>query len=266
MTTLTLPPVFHNPLLVSECTEFDAGAERVPLAVPLRVVFPLVSNAEYEAVAPQAAARAEHDAARGLANLRASAQAAGVDLSTDVRRGAEPDQEIIDEVSRSNADLLILPRRGKSGFLRRLLIGEIVGRLLDRAPCTVIVVPRLCDIWRRGVMVLVDDVDIDASTTVTSVGAAMARMANLPLSLLVASSVEEPAGLVALERIAAASGGALQKKRVTRTDDVLNDARAAVAAGVDLLVMRNGAPGTPAGDLMRQMMSANDVPVLAVRT
>ena len=62
--------LFARLLLATEHTEFDSGAETVALAMaqrcklPLDTVFPLVSNPEYEALAPQIAARAERDAAQ----------------------------------------------------------------------------------------------------------------------------------------------------------------------------------------------------------
>jgi hypothetical protein len=274
MTQAVPLPIFRKLLLASECTEFDAGAERVALAVasalavPLRVVFPLVSNAEYEAVAPKAAAAAEREAAKGLTILDASAKRAGVALDTEVRRGPEPDREIIDEVDRSGADLLILRRRGKSGFLRRLLIGEMVERILDRVRCNVLVVPRLCNFWERSVMVIADDVDINSAIAIASVGATLARQAHLPLSVLVISSVDDPAARTALSPIAASAdspGRSSLGVRMSTKDGVRDEVRAAIAEGVDLLVVSYGATGTSAGELMRHLIRANDVPVLAVR-
>lgn len=265
------PPPFRRPLLISECTEFDAGAERVALAVavamavPLRMVFPLASNAEYVAVAPQAAAKAEHDAAYGMENLGALAEASGVLLETEVLRGPEPDREIVDEVARSNTDLLILRRRGKRGFLRRLLIGEMVSRVLDRGPCTMLVVPRLGEIWKRGVMVVIGDQDLHAAMTAAAAGAAFAQIAKVPLSLLVIASGDQYAAETALARMTAALAGRFRESRITRPPDAMQEVHAAVAVSVDLLVVAHGVPGTPPGELMRQMMTANEVPVLAVR-
>ena len=59
---LSMAQVFQRLLLATEHTEFDTGAERWPwrwrsaARAPLAVVLPLVSNPEYEAVAPQLAA------------------------------------------------------------------------------------------------------------------------------------------------------------------------------------------------------------------
>ena len=261
---------FRKLLLASECTEFDAGAERVALAmasaqaVPLSVVFPLLSNPEYEAVAPQAAARAEREVARALSKLHALAAAAGVTLDVNVRRGSEPDQEIIDEARRSNAELLILRRRGKHSFLSRLLIGEMVGRVLDYAPCHVLVVPRLCKPWQRGVMVVAESSDTASAVALAAAGAAMARDARLSLSLLVVSSGDENVAHTLDEVVAASSGTAIRAEAVS-DERAMESVGTAMSAGVDLLVVKYGTSGTPAGELMRRAIGACDVPVLAVR-
>ena len=73
-------------LLATEHTEFDAGAERVALelarrrGVPLAAVVPIVSNIEYESVAPGLVARMEEDVHARLVALQDEAARAGVPL------------------------------------------------------------------------------------------------------------------------------------------------------------------------------------------
>jgi hypothetical protein len=61
--------LFTRLLLATEHTEFDTGAERLAISMaqhcqlPLAVVLPLVSNPEYESLAPEIAMRAELEAA-----------------------------------------------------------------------------------------------------------------------------------------------------------------------------------------------------------
>lgn len=84
--------VFTRLLLATEHTEFDAGAEGLAISLakrcqlPLATVFPLISNPEYEALAPEIATRAEHDAAAKIAKIRASAEAQGVTIDLRVRQ------------------------------------------------------------------------------------------------------------------------------------------------------------------------------------
>ena len=153
---------FRRLLLATEHTEFDVGAERVAFelarryAVPLGAVLPIVSNVEYETVAPAAVARAEADAHARAMRLRGDAQAAGIEFDIRVRRGEERDREIIAEAQACGADLIVARRRGKQGILANLLVGEMVGKVATRAPCSVLLVPRAGRMWTRRVLAAVD--------------------------------------------------------------------------------------------------------------
>ena len=149
---------FTRILLATQHTEFDAGAERVAFelakecAVPLLGVLPVVTNVEYEGVAPELVARAEAEAFQKLTQLRTTAESAGVALDIHVRRGEEPSREIIAEAQRCNADLIVARRRGKRGFLAKLMVGEMVGKVATLAPCSVLLVPRAGRMWTTRVL------------------------------------------------------------------------------------------------------------------
>ena len=139
---------FERILLATEHTEFDAGAERVAFALakrcglPLAVVVPVVSNPEYEAIAPQIVAHVERETAARIEGLRQMAAAQGVEISITARRGEEPYQEIVQEAAERKADLIVIRRRGKRGFLSNLLVGETVSKVVGHASCSVLFVPR----------------------------------------------------------------------------------------------------------------------------
>jgi nucleotide-binding universal stress UspA family protein len=149
-------------LLATEATGFDAGAHRVALALAahwnrvLPVVVPLVSTAEFEASAPEQAARADEAAHQRLEPLRAEARAAGVTLALDVRRGTALEDEVLAAAQEPPCDLLIVRRRGEPGWLARLRVGARVERLVSRARCPVLVCPR--DALRpvRGLRLVLD--------------------------------------------------------------------------------------------------------------
>lgn len=180
--------VFARPLLATERTEYDSGSEALALAlaricgVPLAIVLPLLSNPEYEEVAPQLAQRAETEAAAKLQVLREAAQAAGVAVELRARRGPEPYREIVDEAGERGSDLIVIRRRGKRGLLANLLVGEMVRNVVAHAPCSVLVTPRGAPMWSRRVLVAVDP----HSTDLTPVGsaAAIAALCSLPLTVL----------------------------------------------------------------------------------
>lgn len=153
---------FQRLLLATEHTAFDSGAEALALALaqqcrlPLAAVLPMLSNAEFEMVAPQLAHKADADMAERRQALLHMAQARGVPLDVQVRRGPELAAEITAHAQALGSDLLIIRRRGERGFLSQLLVGEMVRQVVAQAPCSVLVAPRGAALWTRRVMLGVD--------------------------------------------------------------------------------------------------------------
>lgn len=204
-----MPPRLETLLLATEHTEFDTGAERVALALaarwrqPLSVVRPLVSNPEYEALAPEIAQRAAESAAAGMDELRALARTAGVGLDVRVRSGEEPWREIVAETQERRADLLITRRRGKAGWLARLMVGEMVSQVVKHAPCSVLLVPRATELWTERVIAAVDGSPISAQVAATA--ALVAVRGGLPL-IIVSAPVVDTAEARAEAEVALADG------------------------------------------------------------
>lgn len=263
---------FQRILLATEGTEFDTGAERVALALartcgrPLDAVLPLASNPEYEAVAPELAARAEREAAQRLAALRAAAEREGVSLRVRVRRGDEPYQEIVGEAAESQADVLVIRRRGKRGFLAKLLVGEMVSNVIALAPCSVLAVPRAAGVWSRSILAVSDGSRESAAALETA--AAMGRLCTLPVRVLDVSEQAGGAGVpiglddtvrrireAGVEITTAAAQGSLE--------DALPAAMRSSAA--DLLVIGHGGIG-PIGRSAEAVLGQAESPVLIVRS
>ena len=180
--------LFTRLLLATEASEFDIGAEKLAFALaqrcqlPLATVFPLVSNPEYEALAPQLAARAEHEAAAKIENLRTQAGAMQVAIDVHVRRGEEPYLEIVDEARSRKSELIIIRRRGKRGFLANLLVGEMVSKVVAHAPCHVLIVPREAAMWSKRVLVAVDPAE--DVRHIVAIAAGVATQCGLPLQVV----------------------------------------------------------------------------------
>lgn len=183
-----MPHAFTRLLLATEHSEHDVGAEALAFALahrcglPLAAVLPILSNPEYETLAPQLAAHAEAQAGVRLQALQADAQRAGVALELQARRGPEPWVEIVEEARRQAADLIVIRRRGRRGLLANLLVGEMVRNVVAHAPCSVLVVPRAAQMWQRRVLVSLDPSSPDM--TPVSTAAAIAADCGLPLSVL----------------------------------------------------------------------------------
>ena len=182
--------VFVRPLLATEHSEFDVGAERVALALAersqltLATVLPMVGNAEFDSAAPELAARADALVAEKVRHLQALAVQQGVQLAVQVRRGPETYREIVDEAAAMQADLIVVRRRGRPGLLANLLVGEMVSKVVAHAPCSVLVNAREARLWCRRVLVCVDPA-VDPAALQRGVVALAARVASahaLPLS------------------------------------------------------------------------------------
>ena len=245
---------FNRILLATEHTEFDAGAERLAFelakqcATPLLGVLPLVSNVEYETVAPQLVQQAEEEAFVKLTQLRAAARAAGVDLDIRVRRGQEPADEITAEAQRCNADLIVARRRGKRGILAKLMVGEMVGKVATLAPCSVLLVPRAGRMWSQLVLA-----GIDASPVAQGVMETAANIAlrcDLPL-LIVSAVTHDTIAERARAQSAVASAILIAQRVGARTEGRIVPGRPgeaivglAAETGADLIVVgRTGESG-----------------------
>lgn len=265
-----MKPPFERPLLATEHTEHDAGAERVALAmaqhcaVPLAAVLPVASNAEFETVAPQQAARAEAEVAVRLQWLQQMALAAGVVLSPRVRRGPELHREIVEEARALGSDLLVVRQRGRRGLLARLVVGEMVGRVAEQAPCSVLMVPRDAGMWTRGVMLALDpNTPRDTLIRLAQTAVAMAAACGLPLHGLsvAAGSDDLSAAQAALDLVvplADAAGVAWQPQLAISRKVGEALVRAAEASGCDLLVLGR------LGSVARLALAEGRWPVLMV--
>lgn len=259
---------FKHILLATERTKFDAGAERVALEMaklcnlPLSVVVPVLTNPEFEIEARKLIDRSESEIASRIDELRAQAGEMGVSIDVHARRGEVPYKEIIIEASGRKSDLVVIRRRGKRSFLANLLIGEMVGKVVGAAPCSVLMVPRSGKMWTHGILVAVDA--SDGAASIVAVAAAIASLCNLPLHVI--SVVASDGGRIEAERIVAglvetAIGlGASARGMVLAgraCDEIL-----AAPVDADLIVVGMG--DVRSGGTMQKVMGLSEKPVLAV--
>ena len=268
--------LFTRLLLATEHTEFDTGAENVALEMaarcqlPLATVLPLVSNPEYETLAPQLALRAEREAAEKLAQLRAQAQTASVVIDLHLRRGEEPYREIVDEARTRASDLIIVRRRGKRSFLANLLVGEMVSKVVAHAPCNVLIVPRDAHMWCRRVLVAAEPDAQGRQVVATAI--AVAAQCALPLHLVNVISGETlraPAAAFLSEMAGLAQRGGVAVQSEVRTGKPFTEILAAAATcQADLIVI--GSRGNHrvgralVGGVAQKVMGLSEHPVLVL--
>ena len=266
-------------LLATEHTEFDAGAERLAIALAQRsgqaigVVVPAVVNAELIAEAPGLAARVDAEAERRRDELARLAAAAGVRIDARVREDDEAWRAIVEDARETRADLVVIRRRGRRGVLARLVVGEMAATVSARAPCDVLMVLRAGELWRRAVLAAVD-----ASPSAPGVVAAAARVARafaLPVRLVsVAADASEAALARAGDAVRAATAALAREGIAVEGGARVGRAPAEIVAaaadqGADLIVVgRRGASGALRhallGSTARKVVGLAACPVLVV--
>lgn len=270
---------FNRILLATEHTEFDAGAERLAFAmakrcgVPLRVVVPLLSNPEYEAEMPELALRAEQEAGKKIEALCKQAEAAGIQLDVHVRRGSEIHSEIVAEANESKADLIVIRRRGKPSFLARLLVGEMVSKVIRDTSCSVLLVPRAAEFWNQHILAAVGDTP--AAPNIAKIAGTIAGICDLPLTVLSVASDSEPESRSKTQslntlNVALASSASGKVRGEVRIGKPVEQTVAAVKdTGADLVVIgRQRYHIMPFGShgIMQNIAGNMDIPTLVVPT
>lgn len=194
MTQLSPLGRFDKLLLATDGSEFSAGAVRLALAiakkcdVPLTAMTVVVSNPEYDAVAPQLAEQAQQRARAILDEVAAQATAAAVALETVIRHGPDPVEEILAQAESMQADLLVMGRRGRRG-LARMMVGHATAKVCGRAKCSVLVVPKAAEMWEKRILVATDGSRCSDAAAVAA--GRMAALCGLPLSVLAATSPDD---------------------------------------------------------------------------
>jgi nucleotide-binding universal stress UspA family protein len=268
--------LFTRLLLATEHSEFDAGSERMALALaqrcqlPLATVLPLVSNPEYEALAPQIAARAEQEAAVKIAQLREQAKAVGVSIDLRVRRGEEPYQEIVNEAQSRGSDMIIIRRRGKRGLLANLLVGEMVSKVVAHAPCHVLIVSREASMWSQRVLVAAEATE--QGKQIVTVAIAVAAQCGLPLHLLsvVGADAQRPAAQAFVSTMLTQSreSGVLAQGEVRSGKASTEILAARTQCQADLIVIGSRSDShigrAMVGGVAQKVMGLSEVPVLVL--
>lgn len=259
---------FEKLLLATEHTDFDAGSERVALemarrcGLPLAVVVPVPSNPEFEVAAQRLADRAEQEIAARMADLGEAAKSAGVSVDIRARRGASA-EEIVNEAEERKSDLIVIRRRGSRGFIAKLLIGEMVRRVVATSPCSVLMVPRLCNMWSRGILAAVDG--SASCERVVTVAAMIASQCGLPLYLLSVAQQEgekEDAERIVANSVKTAEGLGVSAEGLVRIgrpcEEILS-----THVDADLIVVGMG--DVRSGGTAQKVVGRSEMPVLVVR-
>ncbi|MDZ7663585.1 universal stress protein [Thiohalophilus sp.] len=238
---------FETLLLATDGTEYSAGAESAALDMAakcgarLLAVRVVLTNPEYEALAPERVEKDALAAREALDELVSRAQANGVECEGIIRHGADPYMEVADLAGERNADMMVIGRRTQSD-LTRLMVGDSTARVIGHAPCHVFVVPRAAQMPARGIVAGTDGSERGNAAALAA--GYLARTCQLPLYVVSAtlpghSEARRAEAKTAVQqlgdRLKAQSIEAVCSVVEGRPEDVIVDA--ATKHGADLIVV-----------------------------
>jgi nucleotide-binding universal stress UspA family protein len=282
MNNESLSPVgrFETFLLATDGTEYSAAAEKLAAELAERCNAQLIiariilSNPEYEALAPERILSAEADARQQIEGMVQSLEERGIRSTAIVRQGMDPYHEIVRLANEYRVDVIIIGRRTRSD-LARLLVGDSTAKVIGLAACSVLVVPRDATMPQRRILLATDGSRLGDAAAFSAVQ--LAGACSLPLTAMTAVWPSEDGrsrqeGQEILRRIggAAADAGIDLETDIPegmRPDEVIIEQ--AMQRQADLIVVgshgRTGLQRLLMGSVSERVIGAAHCPVLVVR-
>jgi nucleotide-binding universal stress UspA family protein len=136
---------------------------------------------DYAMFNPGGVQQAEEQGRAVLQEVEEQAGTACVNCAPVLRYGDEPVREIAKQAEESQADLVVMGRRGVH-WLERLMLGEAAARVIGHVHCSVLVVPKESGMWDKGILLAVDGSRF-ADAAAVSAGI-LAKRCGLPVTVL----------------------------------------------------------------------------------
>jgi nucleotide-binding universal stress UspA family protein len=133
-------------LVATDTSPFSADAVKVAIAMCVKAgahLYPftmVLSNPEYETLAPELVQKAAEDARRHLDTIVEQAERNGVASTPVTWSGDSPHDEIVSAAEELQVDLIVMGQQGRRG-LARMMVGDATLRVIGAAPCSVLSVP-----------------------------------------------------------------------------------------------------------------------------
>lgn len=269
---------FERILLVTDGSEFTAGATRESIRIASRCEAQLyamsvvVSNPEYESLAPQLLEKEEEEALRHLEQVKSTAEQAGLSCEVLVKHGAVVHQEIVDEADRSQMDVIVMGRRGKSGLMR-VMMGSTTAKVIGHTDSSVLVVPRAARIEAKSLLLAVDG--SRHSDAAAAAAANLAQHCAAPVTVVCVAASRARLEQAEARAIAKRVTGLLTRKGVRARGEVLTGrpaeaiVDAAQSKGSDLIILgshgRTGLERILLGSVSERVIGHASCAVLVVR-
>ncbi len=152
---------FERILVATDGSSFSADAVKVAIAMCVKAeahlyAFNMVlTNPEYEALAPELVEKASEDVKVHLESVTAEASHDGVSATMLMRLGDRPDAEIVAAAEEINADLIVMGQQGRRG-LARMMVGDATLRVIGSGTCSVLSVPVGAGMWHNRILLGTD--------------------------------------------------------------------------------------------------------------
>lgn len=152
---------FEKILAASDNSPFSADAIKVAIAMCAKAgarLYPftmVLTNPEYETIAPLLVQKATEDAKAHLDAIVAEADRQGVPSTPLIRAGDSPHSEITAAADQINADLIVMGQQGRRG-LARMMVGAATVRVIGSAKCSVLSVPVGAGMWQNRILLCTD--------------------------------------------------------------------------------------------------------------
>jgi len=268
---------FERILLATDGSEYSDGAIAVAdeMATKCNARLYIVSIALYnpgtESLEPTLGAESERLAMTNVAAARERIRHA--DCQSRVLQDADPARAITEAAEQLRADVIVMGRHGRRG-LARWKLGHATEKVVGRAPCPVLVVPKASRMWQHKVLLATDGSRYGDAAAV--IAGNIARMCKLPLAVISAilpshSRERRQEAQTALDRVLLA-----MTRLGVSVDSLLAEGRpeqAIVAnaekTNADLIIMgshgRTGLDRILMGSVSERVLNQSSCPVLVTR-
>ncbi len=113
------------------------------------------TNPEFEDLVPLVIEKAEKEVREHLESIKSRASKEGVDCEMVVHRSEEPFQDIVNDASKNQVDMIIIGTHGRTG-LKRLMMGSVTAKVIGHAPCKVLVIPKDARLTLEKILIATD--------------------------------------------------------------------------------------------------------------
>lgn len=270
---------FERILVASDGSSFSANAVAVAIAMSAKAeahLYPfamVLTNPEYEIVAPELLQKATDDARKHLDTIVTAAAREKVTAIPVLRSGDSPHEEIVAAADEINTDLIVMGQQGRRR-LARMMVGHATVRVIAAAQCSVLSVPVGGKMWDKRILLATDGSRFSDAAAVSA--ARIAHCCEVPVTVVSAlvpshSEQRQQEGREAVERTTAQlRNEGLRADGVTRTgeaDDVI--IKLAEEQGADLIVVgtygRTGFGKVLVGSVSERVIGKSSCPVLVVK-